>query len=481
MNRNVLLAALAVGFCFARAAAALCGGPSPTPRKLTFARQSGDLVGTTWRTWKTVVPFDQDQLFVELTKTGGEDKVSVTTCALLDGHETVIDEFEVPAGDGEVGHIFSRRVGAPATRVKGAILIVKVDGKSLTNTLRYELRLRRVTQGQIPAAHPRSIALHKNGFADMHMHGMAHLAFGGGYVWGKPDEPIHACDGVSHGQLAGFVPVDWLTGYADGHHKDRVTPCVNGNHPCFWPHFADPSHTTVHGTHLKMALDGGLRLIALHAVNSESLCHLASHKTQPCGDMDSVRAQLYAAHAFAARNRWFQIVRDPWEARAAINAGHLAVVLGVEASNLMPASEGKWQDQLDELFDLGVRTMEIVHEADDDFAGFALHHSLFLGALTYLKHPFSNRVDFAHLVNHQGLKPQGAELLHEMAKRHMLIPLDHQSRQSRADTFGVISRELSFYPLIVTHSRFDSIVDKSTLKMKSRYGEYMTPTMSCAS
>jgi microsomal dipeptidase-like Zn-dependent dipeptidase len=93
---------------------------------------------------------------------------------------------------------------------------------------------------------------------------------------------------------------------------------------------------------LKRAWQYGLRLLVVHAVNSEFLCEAAGLLTGDCYDRTAIEAQLIAAQALETSidaqsggpgTGWYRIVRSPAEARTAIAKGQLAVVLGVEASN----------------------------------------------------------------------------------------------------------------------------------------------------
>ena len=77
---------------------------------------------------------------------------------------------------------------------------------------------------------------------------------------------------------------------------------------------------------------------------------------------------------------WFRIVTDPFEARRQINAGKLAVVMGIEVSKLFdcgvqdgrPECTAEQIDQrLKEVYDLGVRDMELVNKFDNALGGVA--------------------------------------------------------------------------------------------------------------
>ncbi|MGH2807320.1 MAG: hypothetical protein ACRDKT_08590, partial [Actinomycetota bacterium] len=77
---------------------------------------------------------------------------------------------------------------------------------------------------------------------------------------------------------------------------------------------------------------------------------------------------------------WFRIVHDPFEARQVINDGRLAVVLGVEVSvpldcgitlDMPRCEKTDIESGLDEMWDLGVRQMELVNKFDNALSGVA--------------------------------------------------------------------------------------------------------------
>ena len=107
--------------------------------------------------------------------------------------------------------------------------------------------------------------------------------------------------------------------------------------------------------------------------------------------MDSVRLQAKRirqledyidAQAGGPGKGFFRIVTNPFEAREVINDGKLAVVLGIENSKLFncgvyndrpdPGCDRRSIDrQLDEVYKLGVRDMELVNKFDNALAGVA--------------------------------------------------------------------------------------------------------------
>jgi hypothetical protein len=105
--------------------------------------------------------------------------------------------------------------------------------------------------------------------------------------------------------------------------------------------------------------------------------------------MDSIRLQakdMYALERYVdAQNGgpgkgWYRIVRTPSEARAVINRGKLAVIMGIETSvpfgcteklGVPACSSASIDRQLDEVRRLGVTQMELVNKFDNALSGVA--------------------------------------------------------------------------------------------------------------
>jgi microsomal dipeptidase-like Zn-dependent dipeptidase len=103
--------------------------------------------------------------------------------------------------------------------------------------------------------------------------------------------------------------------------------------------------------------------------------------------MDSVRLQakrIYELQDYidaqygGPGEGWLRIVTTPAEARQAINAGRMAVVLGIEVSSLFDCSEfldvpqctqEDIDKRLQEVYDMGVRQMELVNKFDNALSG----------------------------------------------------------------------------------------------------------------
>jgi microsomal dipeptidase-like Zn-dependent dipeptidase len=320
------------------------------------------------------------------------------------------------------------------------------------------------------------------GFADYHLHQMGSLAFGGKWIWGGFDGPqeqaLRACSG--HGQDHGF-----LAG-AEGGIANLGSHGKNG-FPQFhdWPTWDSISHQQSHADWLRKAHADGLTLIVMSAVEQGTFCNLIPSKWRAhgCDDFESVKGQLAAARAFAAHNSWYAIVQTPQEARAAINGGKLAVVLAVEAGEVFGRADFK--ARLADLYALGVRSLQPVHETDNRFGGAAWHDPpLFaLEASYYVHHPgealkqakeklsdllhkkkvakpsaatAAKLAGFnldSHGRNLKGLSAEGKALVGELIARKMVVDVSHLSERAIADTFE-IAKQHGYYPLFNSHAHF---------------------------
>ncbi|HEX7975982.1 MAG TPA: hypothetical protein VF498_16355, partial [Anaerolineales bacterium] len=233
------------------------------------------------------------------------------------------------------------------------------------------------------------------GFADLHAHLMAHLAFGGNAFWGQPYDPEHpgqqgiqyalpTCEPI-HG---GLINVNPEFGHPAG-----------GGWPDFiiWPRFTTLVHQQAYIDWLYRAYQGGLRLVTCLAVNNELLA-AKSNPRLPTDDRSAILVQLAAMKAMAEfidqqgggpGQGWLQIAYTSADARRIIGENKLAVVLGVEVDSL-----GNWRrvedleeacngdmdqarvligQELDWLHALGVRQITPIHLTNNAFGGTAIY------------------------------------------------------------------------------------------------------------
>lgn len=230
------------------------------------------------------------------------------------------------------------------------------------------------------------------GFVDAHTHGMAFEFLGGkvhcGRPWHEYGAPYALVDCPDH----------TLTG-GKGALLEAVLSGEASHDPVGWPTFKDwpaPESLTHEGTYyrwLERAWRGGQRLFVNLLVENNKLCQLYPMKKNSCDDMTSIRLQAkdmyvmqdYIDAQFGGPGEGFyRIVKDPFEARRVINAGKMAVVMGIETSipfgctykrvlgrDLPACTTKKIDASLDEMRALGVRQMELVNKFDNALAGVA--------------------------------------------------------------------------------------------------------------
>lgn len=250
------------------------------------------------------------------------------------------------------------------------------------------------------------------GFVDTHSHLLSNFAFGGGGIFhGAPFHPLgieHALSDCSlfHGQDGRKDLFGYGFDHQDADPLDLLISFISGQTPepnhatAGWPDFTDWPSAFDSSTHqvqyyrwLERAYLAGLRLVVQHATTNQIICDLLKGAgVQPtryaCNDMvavDRIVQEAYEMEAYidaqtgGPGHGWFRIVHSPAEARRVIRSGKLAVVLGIETSNLfdcflVPSEEHPActeQDvvtALDRYYALGVRVMFPVHKYDNAFS-----------------------------------------------------------------------------------------------------------------
>jgi hypothetical protein len=225
------------------------------------------------------------------------------------------------------------------------------------------------------------------GFMDLHLHMMAYEFLGGRARCGRPwhrygvkyalvDCPDHAPGGE------GAILEQVLSG--PGPHDTDGWPTFTG-----WPRYNSLTHEQVYYKWMERAWRGGLRMFVNLLVDNNQLCKIYPYKRNSCNEMDGVRLQAQRireleryidAQSGGPGEGWFRIVADPFEARRVINEGKLAVILGIEVSvpldcglllDIPACDPEQVEERLDEVYELGVRQMEITNKFDNAFTGVA--------------------------------------------------------------------------------------------------------------
>lgn len=251
------------------------------------------------------------------------------------------------------------------------------------------------------------------GIVETHNHLLTNYAFGGGGIFHgsafhrlgvehalSSCEPFHGSEGRRdlvgftydfEGELAmeDLVPIMLLGQTSEFNHHTAGYPEFTD-----WPNSWDSStHQTMYYRWIERAYLGGVRLMVQHATGNSVLCDLVTgldnqQVRYSCNDMVSVERiieesynleRYIDAQSGGPGQGWFRIVTTPAEAREVIGEGKLAVVLGIEISNLFdcfvtpregfPVCDAAFvREQLDHFHELGVRAIFPVHKYDNAFS-----------------------------------------------------------------------------------------------------------------
>ncbi|MEM9696042.1 MAG: hypothetical protein AAGA56_26095, partial [Myxococcota bacterium] len=252
------------------------------------------------------------------------------------------------------------------------------------------------------------------GVAEIHSHLFHNVAFGGGGTFhGAPFHPLgveHALPDCApwHGEggnrdVVGFFfdgglgldDIDTLASILIGGETPGENH-VTAGYPDFvdWPKsWARATHQMMYYRWIERAYLAGLRLVVDLATGSDVLCELvqgigSQGSRYECNDMVTVEEMLASARALeryidaqagGPGEGWLRIVESPAEAREVIREGKLALILGIEISNLFNCfltppdgfarcTEADVDAALDRYYDLGVRVIFPVHKLNNGFS-----------------------------------------------------------------------------------------------------------------
>jgi hypothetical protein len=347
------------------------------------------------------------------------------------------------------------------------------------------------------------------GTVDGHMHMMAFEFLGGSAHCGRPWHPYGVefalVDCPDH--QSGFSPLESSLGG-----KPRHDPV---GWPTFrdWPDNASLTHESSYYKWVERAWMGGLRIFVNLLVDNGALCTVYPFKRNSCNEMETVRLEARRLRELEdyidAQNGgpgkgWFRIVTDPFEARRVVSEGKLAVVMGIETSQLfdcrvlngVPQCTNEDVDrELQRAWDMGVRQMELLNKFDNGFGGVAgdagtfgvvvntgnkyetgrywdmktcegvghdhdneqLTHThntdalIANGLATYLPPGQLPVYPPPPHCNQMGLTPQGEHLVRRMAEMGMIVDPDHLSVIARRELLNVVE-SLRYSGIISSHS-----------------------------
>ncbi|PAZ13688.1 hypothetical protein CLM62_23480 [Streptomyces sp. SA15] len=344
------------------------------------------------------------------------------------------------------------------------------------------------------------------GFVDAHNHLFSNEAFGGRLICGKPFSDAGIADALKDcpehypdGSLAIF---DYITHGGDGKHDPVGWPTFKD-----WPAYDSMTHQANYYAWIERAWRGGQRVLVNDLVTNGVICSVYPFKDRGCDEMTSIRLQAKLTYAMqdhidemygGTGKGWFRIVTDSAQAREVVRQGKLAVVLGVETSEpfgckqILDVAQCDKEDidkGLDELYDLGVRSMFLCHKFDNALCGVrfdehglgtAINVGQFLSTGTFWQtekctgpqkdNPIGQAASDAEedlpdgvevpeydedaQCNVRGLTDLGEYALRGMMKRQMMVEIDHMSVKATGRVLDIFEAE-SYPGVLSSHSWMD--------------------------
>jgi microsomal dipeptidase-like Zn-dependent dipeptidase len=342
------------------------------------------------------------------------------------------------------------------------------------------------------------------GFAELHHHMFAEQAFGGGWFHGSYTGTLNRCDGgapeSNHARvrmdlsnllnlcpnsggvdlstnplLAGLFGLGGAVGSEfiakmEGTQGDTGLHLGRRDVPTKWPRWDTIAHQQSWEGWLRKAKDGGMSLVMVSLVSNGFLCNALPYQNlkRPCDEMTDIEVQLQMARDFDARTDWVEIALSPAHARQIISSGRLAMVLSIETSKLFGTRD--WRTELDRFYNLGVRSLQPVHQLDNRFAGAAPHNAIFQAAqfldnchidtdCGVTTNSFTLGFDVNSACrNVKGLTAEGRALIQAMMSKGMLLDIAHMSERSVQDTFA-LAQANTYYPLMISHGHFREVMN----------------------
>ena len=347
------------------------------------------------------------------------------------------------------------------------------------------------------------------GLIDAHTHLFMQDGMGGAAVCGKVfsvhgiADALRDCD--SHGPNGETALLENLTkeGSPFGTHDVAGWPTFRD-----WPAHDSLTHQQMYYRWIERAWRGGQRIMVNDLVSNRVLCSINPGTHQSCNEMAAIRRQAqdtYDLEAFIDEQYggpgqgWFRVVTSSAEAREVIAAGKLAVVLGVETSepfgcrqilDVPQCSKADIDRGLDELHDLGVRSIFACHKFDNALCGVRfdegtqgaiINAGQFLSSGTWWDarpcegtRPHDNSpagnvlpAEFkpvlppilplypsGPLCNTRGLTNLGVHAIKGMMARGMMIEVDHMSAKAAHQTLTLLE-EADYPGALATHSWMD--------------------------
>jgi microsomal dipeptidase-like Zn-dependent dipeptidase len=353
------------------------------------------------------------------------------------------------------------------------------------------------------------------GFVDAHLHITANMRAGGRVIYGEPFDRfgIPAAlgnDAADHGSDGSLDVTGNLlrTGLPFGTHDTHGWPTFAG-----WPTHDTNTHQQTYYAWLQRAWEAGLRLVVAQTVDDQPICQIVPARNPGgCDETRSIKRQIGTlkvlqdyvdAQSGGPGKGWFRLVYSPAQARRVIASGKLAVIIGIESSDIFGCSLKGTKAQCSKrdvdrgirsYRRLGVRGVFVAHWVNNAFSGAALEggtkgafinifnrfqtgaylktgkcpgagqgeevRTLSPGELSVLAqfYPATKQLAAEGMpayppgkqCNSAGLTALGRYAVARLMANHMLIEVDHMSERARDALLTIADR--AHYPLISSHN-----------------------------
>lgn len=288
----------------------------------------------------------------------------------------------------------------------------------------------------------------------------------------------------------------------------------------WWPNPVQLTHSGYYYKWMERAWLSGLRMTMTLLVENEVLCNVQSTVNpagwinhNSCNTMDSIRLQVKRLREMQdyidAQNGgpgkgFFRIVTSPAQARQVIADGKLAVVMGVEASETFNCGErdycsvAKVELGLNELYNLGIRSIFPAHKFDNQLSGAVLEDGFInIGEALSTGHYYETKTcddntrgkamtsgfpvigdvpviggllsqtgatpTYASHSDHcniRGLTPLGVYLVNRMIDLNMIVDLDHLSVDAATQVMDIVEAR-NYSGVVSSHSFMRDARDRS--------------------
>lgn len=384
-----------------------------------------------------------------------------------------------------------------------------------------------------PEQHKSNVDEPVRGFIDAHTHITSYEFMGGKMIAGEPfsrwgiETALRDSKDV-HGPNGALDLIGNLEGYGDINYRydTRGYP----EFP-FWPNNRQKSHMQYYYKWIERAHKGGLKMMVTHLVENEVLCNVQKTinpaswiNPNSCNTMSSINLQIRRlnemqdyidAQQGGPGKGFFRLVSSSNEARQVIADGKLAVLMGIEASELFncglkdgTCTKQSIENHLQNIYASGVRVLYPTHRFDNQLGGARMEDGFInvgqwlssgrffetkqcdantRGAKFTSGFPLIGQVPFIKdILNVIGLNPEydesrlhcnkhglselGVYVVNRMIDMNMIIEFDHMSTETATAVMEIVEAR-NYSGVVSGHSHMNSKPDGGVHELSRRIAQ----------